>query len=148
MAKQKRSARLQVLLQLARLREEGAARSLAEHSEKLQQAQRQSRQLEQYGEEYAQQYAARAAQPLAMRELRNFQGFLRQLDDVQAQQLRAIEQRDAEREQARRQWLQLYQRRRVLDQIRARASAQEEAARERKLQSEFDDRFAAFARKP
>ncbi|EEF27329.1 conserved hypothetical protein, partial [Ricinus communis] len=59
-----------------------------------------------------------------------------------AQQQQVLALRDHEREQARQQWLQLYQRRRVLDQIRERAFAEEEAAYERKLQAQFDDRAA------
>lgn len=142
MATKKRSERLQVLLKLARMREESAARTLADHSEKLQQARRQGQQLTQYQSEYAQQFSSRAAQSMSMRDLRNFQGFFHQLDNVQAQQQQLVALRDHEREQARQEWLQLYNRRRVLDQIRERSRQQEEAVRERKLQAEFDDRAA------
>lgn len=142
MAKQKRSERLKVLLKLARMREENAARTLATSSEKLQQAERQGQQLAQYQREYEQQFSARSSQAISMRDLRNFQGFFRQLDSVQAQQQQVLALRDHEREQARQQWIELYQRRRVLDQIRERAYAQEEAAQERKLQAQFDDRAA------
>ncbi len=142
MAKQKRSERLKVLLKLARMREDGAARVLAENSEKLQQAQRQNQQLALYNQEYQQQYVARAGQAISMRDLRNFQGFFQQLDNVQVQQQNLLAQRSDEREQARLQWVQLYNRRRVLDQIRERSRHQEEAAHERKLQAEFDDRAA------
>ena len=142
MAKQKRSERLKVLLKLARMREENAARTLATSSEKLQQAERQGQQLSQYQHEYEQQFSARASQAISMRDLRNFQGFFRQLDSVQAQQQQVVALRDHEREQARQQWIALYQRRRVLDQIRERARAQEEAAQERRLQAQFDDRAA------
>jgi flagellar export protein FliJ len=140
--KKKRSERMKVLLKLARMREDGAARVLAANSEKLQQAQRQSQQLALYNQEYQQQFTAQAGQAISMRDLRNFQGFIRQLDGVQVQQQQLIEQRDAEREQARQQWIHEYHRRRVLDQIRERSRNEEEAARERKLQSEFDDRAA------
>lgn len=142
MAKQKRSERMKVLLKLAQMREDSAARTLAENSEKLQQAQRQSQQLAVYNREYQQQYTTRAGQAMSMRDLRNFQGFFQQLDNVQAQQQNLVAQRNDEREQARLQWVHLYSRRRVLDQIRERSRAEEEATRERKLQAEFDDRSA------
>lgn len=142
MAKKKRSERLQALLKLARMREEAAARSLAKNSEQLQQAQQQGRQLATYTSEYQQQFAARSQQSISMRDLRNFQGFIGQLDSVQAQQQRVVEQREHEREQARQQWLQTYHRSRVLDQIRQRSREQEDAVREKKLQAEFDDRAA------
>ncbi|MET0380149.1 MAG: flagellar export protein FliJ [Spongiibacteraceae bacterium] len=142
MAKQKRSERMKVLLKLAQMREDSAARTLAENSEKLQQAQRQGQQLALYNREYQQQYATRAGQAMSMRDLRNFQGFFQQLDNVQTQQQNLVAQRDEEREQARLQWVQLYNRRRVLDQIRERSRNEEEAVHERKLQAEFDDRAA------
>lgn len=138
----KRSERLLALLKLAHMREDSAARQLANSSEKLQQARQQSQQLATYSDEYQQQFQQRTQQSVSVRDLRNFQGFFRQLDSVQVQQHALIEQRNREREQARLQWLQLYHRRRVLDEIRERSKAQEEAARERKLQSEFDDRAA------
>jgi flagellar FliJ protein len=138
----KRSERLKSLLRLAQMREDNAARALAASSDKLAQARTQSQQLSQYSDEYQQQFAQRTQQAVSVRDLRNFQGFFRQLDTVQMQQQLLIEQRDREREQARQQWLQLYRRRRVLDDIRERARVQEEAARERKLQAEFDDRAA------
>lgn len=138
----KRSERLKSLLRLAQMREDNAARALAASSDKLAQARTQSQQLSQYSDEYQQQFAQRTRQAVSVRDLRNFQGFFRQLDTVQMQQQLLIEQRDREREQARQQWLQLYRRRRVLDDIRERARVQEEAARERKLQAEFDDRAA------
>lgn len=143
----KRSERLKSLLKLAQMREDNAARTLAASSDRLAQAQTQSQQLSQYSAEYQQQYVQRTQQALTVRDLRNYQGFFRQLDTVQAQQHLLIEQRDGEREQARQQWLQLYQRRRVLDDIRERARIQEEAARERKLQAEFDDRAARAPRR-
>ena len=138
----KRSERLRSLLKLAHMREDNAARNLAESSDKLQQARQQSQQLALYNNEYNQRFVERAQQVISTRDLRNYQGFFQQLDKVQIQQQLLIEQRDRERELARVQWLQLYQRRRVLDQIRERSRMQEEAARERKLQAEFDDRAA------
>lgn len=138
----KRSERLRSLLKLAQMREDNAARQLADNSEKLQQAQQQNQQLALYSDEYQQRYLAQVNQVVSVRDLRNFQGFFQQLDQVQVQQQRLIEQRDRERELARLQWLQLYNRRRVLDQIRERSKLEEEAVSERKLQSEFDDRAA------
>ena len=138
----KRSERLRSLLKLAQMREDNAARQLADNSEKLQQAQQQNQQLALYSDEYQQRYLAQVNQVVSVRDLRNFQGFFQQLDKVQVQQQRLIEQRDRERELARLQWLQLYNRRRVLDQIRERSKLEEEAVSERKLQSEFDDRAA------
>ena len=138
----KRSERLRSLLKLAQMREDNAARQLATNSEKLQQAREQNQQLALYNEEYQQRFLTQIDQPVSARNLRNFQGFFQQLDHVQVQQQHLIEQRDRERELARLQWLQLYNRRRVLDQIRERSKLEEDSVSERKLQSEFDDRAA------
>jgi flagellar FliJ protein len=138
----KRSERLRSLLKLAQMREDNAARQLAANSEKLQQAREQTQQLALYNEEYQQRFLTQIDQPVSARNLRNFQGFFQQLDHVQVQQQHLIEQRDRERELARLQWLQLYNRRRVLDQIRERSKLEEDSVSERKLQSEFDDRAA------
>lgn len=144
----KRSERLRALLKLAQMREDNAARQLAANSEKLQQAREQNQQLALYNDEYQQRFQAQVKQVVSVRDLRNFQGFFQQLDRVQEQQQHLIEQRDRERELARLQWLQLYNRRRVLDQIRERSKLEEESVSERKLQSEFDDRAARdFKRK-
>ena len=138
----KRSERLRSLLKLAHLREDNAARKLADSAEKLSQVKQQSRQLSLYNTEYQQQYRQRTQQQVSVRELHNYLGFFQQLDTVQLQQQMLVEQCDGELEEARRQWLQVYHRRRVLDDIRARSLVEEEAVRERKLQSELDDRAA------
>lgn len=137
---QKRSQRLLALLKLAKMREDSAARLLNERGQQLQQSQQQAQQLAEYNAEYQQKYDEQARQQISVRDLRNFQGFFRQLDNVQLQHQRLLEQRDREREQARQQWLALYHRRRVLTQIRERSLGEEEAVRERKLQADFDDR--------
>jgi flagellar protein FliJ len=138
----KSSQRLQVLLKLAALKEETAARRLAQDSERLQQAREQGRQLALYEQDYQQTFIERGAQTLNRQNLLNYQGFFRQLEHVQEQQGRTIEQRDRERENARLHWVQLYSRRRVLTQIRERRLALEQLAADKKLQSEIDDHTA------
>jgi flagellar export protein FliJ len=138
----KSSERLQVLLKLAALKEQTAARQLAQHSELLQQAQEQGRQLALYERDYQQNYIERGAQPLSRHNLLNYQGFFRQLEQVQTQQGRTIAHRDHEREAARANWVQLYARRRLLAQVRERRLALERLAAEKKLQREIDDHTA------
>lgn len=138
----KSSERLQVLLKLAALKEESAARQLAQQSERLQQAQEQGRQLALYERDYQQSFVERGAQTLSRQSLLNYQGFFRQLEQVQEQQGRTIAHRDYEREAARLQWVQLYARRRLLAQVRERRLALEMLAAEKKLQREIDDHTA------
>jgi flagellar FliJ protein len=139
MAKKKPSQRLQVLLRLAQMREQDAARELAAESERLQQAQEQGRQLALYEKDYQQGFVDRGAQTLNRQNLLNYQGFFRQLEHVQTQQQRNIEQRDREREAARLQWIEQYSRRKLLTRIRERRLAQEQLKADKKLQAEIDD---------
>lgn len=139
MAKKKASQRLQVLLRLAEMKEQNAARQLAADSDRLQQAKEQGRQLAVYEKDYQQGYVERGTQPLTRQHLLNYQGFFRQLEHVQTQQQRTIEQRDREREAARLQWIEQYSRRRLLTRVRERRLAQEQLKAEKKLQSEIDD---------
>lgn len=142
MAKKKPSDRLKVLLRLAEMKEQNAARRLAADSERLQQAQEQGRQLALYEKDYQQGYVDRGAQALTRQNLLNYQGFFRQLEQVQTQQQRTIEHRDHEREAARQQWVEQYSRRKLLMQIRERRLAVEQMKAEKKFQAELDDRTA------
>lgn len=140
------SERLRTLLKLAQMKEQQAARALGERSERLLQAQQQGRQLVEYCDEYQSQYAARATgQTFSRTDLLNYQGFFRQLEHVQEQQQRVIEQRNEEREQARGAWLELHTRRRLLAQVRERRLLREALEAEKKLQRELDDRSARGA---
>lgn len=136
----KSSERLRTLLQLTALRENQAARQLAASVERLQQAQQQSRQLSAYEQEYHQQYVSRGEQSFSRNDLLNYQGFFRQLEHAQSQQVQNINERADEREQARLAWLQLHARNRLLAQLRQRRLAREQLEEEKKLQRELDDR--------
>lgn len=138
----KSSERLRTLLKLAAMKEQFAARQLAASSERLQQAQQQSRDLAVYNTEYQSRYLEHGRRALSRTELLNYQGFFRQLDNAQTQQQAAIEQRDADRERARQAWLALYARRRLLAQVRERRLLREQLEEEKKLQRELDDRAA------
>lgn len=142
MAKKKASDRLEVLLRLAEMKEQNAARQLAADTERLQQAREQSRQLAVYEQDYQRGFVERGAQTLDPRSLRNYQGFFRQLEHIQVQQQRAVEQRDREREAARLRWIEQYSRRKLLTQIRARRLATEQLQADKKLQGEIDDHTA------
>lgn len=136
----KSSERLRVLLKLAGMREQAAARQLAASSEQLQQAQQQSRQLAQYERDYQQRYVDVGSGPVNRNFLLNYQGFFRQLEVVQVQQGRAIELRESDREQARLRWIETYAKRRLLTNVRKRRLADELQESEKKVQREIDDR--------
>ena len=144
----KSSQRLQALLKLAQLKEQQAARQLGEANGRLEQAQRQSSQLVQYRDEYQGQYLERTGgQSFSRRDLLNYQGFFQQLEHVQEQQQRVIEQRDGERDQARDAWLDLYSRRLLLQRVRERRLQREQQEADKKQQRELDDRAARRERR-
>jgi flagellar export protein FliJ len=124
------------------MKEQAAARQLAQGSERLQQAKEQGRQLALYEKDYQQSFVERGAQVLNRQHLLNYQGFFRQLEHVQEQQGHTIAHRDHERETARLQWVQLYARRRLLAQVRERRLVIERLAADKKLQREIDDHTA------
>lgn len=138
----KRSDRLQTLLKLAAMKEQAAVRQLAASAERLQQAKQQRQQLADYEHDYQQQYMQPREQPVHSSFLRNFQGFFRQLEHVQVQQDATITLRDHEREQARLRWVDLYTRRRLLNNVRERWLLEEALQSDKKLQRELDDRSA------
>lgn len=140
------SRRLQTLLRLADLRERDAAKALAAQSERLQQAEQQAQALARYEQEYQQDYSERGARSFSRRDLLNYQGFFRQLENARLTQERTVQLRDHEREQARLRWLQLNARRRLLAQLQERRLRQEEQEQERRLQRELDDRAARARR--
>lgn len=142
MAQKKRSDRLQTLLKLAAMKEQAAVRQLAASTERLSAAEQQLRQLADYQQDYEQRYVGQVGQSVDRRFFTNFQGFFRQLEGAQQQQELAIAHRDREREQARAQWIDLYARRRLLDNIRERWLRREELEVDKKLQRELDDRSA------
>lgn len=141
----KGSERLQTLLKLAAMREQVAARHLAQSNERLQQAAEQSRQLQQYEQDYQQRYVSDGATPVSRNFLLNYQGFFRQLETAQVQQQRAIQIREGDRELARQRWLEQYMKRRLLTQLRERRLTSEALTVEKKLQREFDDRASRQA---
>jgi|GEM_PF-664755 len=137
----KGSERLRMLLKLAAMKEQQAARQLGASSERLQQAEQQSRQLVQYRDEYQDQYVARTSgQSFSRSDLLNFQGFFRQLEQVQEQQTRVIDLRTDERERARQAWLETHTKRQLLTRVRERRLQKEALDAEKKLQRELDDR--------
>lgn len=141
MAKKKPSQRLAILLRLAQMREETAARQLGAASAQLAAAEQMSEQLASYEGEYHSSYLQRGAdEPMSRQQLLNYQGFFRQLQNARFTQRQAIEQSAAEREKIRQLWLAQHARRHLLGQIRDRRLLRENQQAEKRLQGELDDR--------
>lgn len=138
----KSSDRLRTLLKLAAMREDAAAKRLAQSNEQLLNAQQQSQQLQQYEQDYQQRYVESGTATVGKNFLLNYQGFFRQLEKAQVQQHRMIEMRKDDREKARLGWLEQYMKRRVLTRLREQRLATEASVVEKKMQRDFDDRAA------
>jgi flagellar protein FliJ len=136
----KSSERLQTLLKLVAMREQAAARQLMLSSERLQQAQQQSRQLQQYEHDYQERFVDLGSQPVTRNFLLNYQGFFRQLETAQTQQSHTIELRAGDREQARLRWIEQHAKHRLLSRVREQRLASEALDAEKKTQRELDDR--------
>ena len=137
-----RSKRLQVVLELARLRERQAARELAERIRQAASHQQQQTQLQDYQQEYRQTFQQQAQQPQSIARLSNFRAFYSNLDqaiDTQQERLHLAQQ---QQQQARAQWQSRYARQQNLGELMQRLAAEEERERELKLQREMDDRYA------
>lgn len=138
----KGSERLRTLLKLAAMREDAAAKRLAQSNEQLLNAKLQSQQLQQYEHDYQQRYTTTGAAPVGKNFLLNYQGFFRQLEKAQLQQHRMIELRESDREKARLSWLEQYMKRKVLTRLREQRLNSESLIVEKKIQRDLDDRAA------
>lgn len=138
----KGSDRLRTLLKLAAMREDAAAKRLAQSNEQLLNAKLQSQQLQQYEHDYQQRYTTTGETPVGKNFLLNYQGFFRQLEKAQLQQHRMIELREGDREKARLSWLEQYMKRKVLTRLREQRLASESLIVEKKIQRDLDDRAA------
>ncbi len=135
------SDRLTMLLRLAALREERAARQLGAATLQQQSEEQRRQQLVEYEREYQASYLQKGhEQPMSRSQLLNYRGFFHQLDQIQLHQARVVAERGAELEQARAAWLAQYAKRRLLTQVRDRARRQEEQQQEQRQQRELDDR--------
>lgn len=138
----KGSERLRTLLKLAAMREDAAAKRLAQSNEQLLTAQQQSRQLHEYEHDYQQRYVAGGSAAVGKSFLLNYQGFFRQLEKAQLQQHRMIELREDDREKARLGWLEQHMKRKALTRLREQRLSSEALVVEKKIQRDLDDRSA------
>lgn len=137
---EKTSKRLQIVLQLAKLKERQAAEKLASSIREVEAQQQQLEQLEQYKIEYGEQFQRRIDQSVSASQLSNFQNFYNNLEQVgdtqQERQVLVSQQRD----QARRQWQQQYSRQKNMETLIERKYQEEQLELDNQVQREQDDR--------
>ena len=136
----KRSERLKTVLKLAQLRQQQAAERLGEMTRNAQAQELQADQLKHYQLDYREHFKALGDNGASPSQLRNFQGFYRNLEQaIDTQGERALLARD-QREVARQQWQRQYAREKNLQKLVERRILEEELQLDKKLQREQDDR--------
>lgn len=136
----KSSKRLQTVLKLAQLRQQRAAEQLGVMTRNAQAQQQQAEQLKHYQLDYNEHFKTLALQVTNAGQLRNFQGFYRNLEQVIDTQGERVILASNQREAARAKWQQLYAREKNMQSLIARKLAGEALEEDKKQQREQDDR--------
>jgi len=136
----KQSERFQPVARVTQMKEEEAAKRLAEFVQTLEQQRSRLGDLEGYCGEYRKQFAAESAAGVTASRIQDFHAFLLNLDKAVEQQRAAIVRLEHEYEERKRQWLAARSRTQAIDQVVAGLRIKEQALENRKDQAEQDDR--------
>lgn len=131
-----RSDRLQPAVDQAQRRQKDALQRLADHQQKLAQAEQQWDELKRYRRDYSLGDGG-----LTVSALLNRQQFVERIDQAIIQQGRLVERLQRQMEAARQRWLQAHARESALDNVVDRFRTQERQHEERLEQSEVDERM-------
>ena len=135
----KRSLRLQPIVRLARMREDGAGRACGVRRNELADAERQLGELLAYRRQYLQRLDALGSGGVGAAELRALRRFIGALDEAIAQQRLRVEAACACLAGEERRWQELRARRKALDGVGERLSAEERRSEDREAQRESDE---------
>lgn len=131
---------LETVRQLAQRRTEDAAAELQGHSARLRAAEDKLKQLQGYRDEYRSAKANAMVQGIAMARLREFETFLRRIEEAIAAQTLEVQRAQVAWEAARVHWAEQYKREKAMDTLAERHAAEElvrEIRQDRKAQDEF-----------
>jgi flagellar protein FliJ len=131
-----RSERLQPAVDQAQRRQKDALQRLAEHQQKLAQAEQQWEELKRYRREYSLGDGG-----LTVSALLNRQQFVERIDQAIVQQGNLVERLQRQLEGARQRWLQAHARENALDSVVERLRTQEQQREQRLEQAEVDERM-------
>jgi flagellar protein FliJ len=131
-----RSDRLQPAVDQAQRRQKDALQRLADHQQKLAQAEQQWDELKRYRQDYSLSDGG-----LTVSALLNRQQFVERIDQAIVQQGRLIERLQRQVESSRERWLQANARENALDSVVERFRKQEEQREQRREQAEVDERM-------
>lgn len=136
---------LETVRMLAQRRTESAAGELQGHAGRLRAAETKLEQLRLYLGEYRQSRTAALEQGLTAARLREYDAFLARLDEAIVAQSLEVERARATWEAARVHWVEANKREKAMDALAVR-HAEEEQARENRLDRKVQDEFAARVR--
>ena len=135
-----RSERLSVVLGLAERQKEAADRYLAESQQRLQHAETQLIQLQDYMLEYQQQFTQAGQRGLTTDQLRQHQAFIGRLEQAMRQQHETIRVARQQLEQVKQYWQSVYARYKGIQKLTDKAVYSEQAVRDKREQQAIDER--------
>lgn len=137
---QSRSQRLGVVLDLSQRQKEAADRYLADAQQRLQQAEAQLIQLQNYMLEYQQQFTQAGRQGMTTNALQQHQAFIGRLEHALRQQHGTIRAAKLQLEQIKRYWQGVYARFKGIEKLTCKARTEEQNQRDKREQREIDER--------
>lgn len=140
MSAKKSSQRLQVVLQLAHIKQQQAAERLAQATRALESSRQQTEQLISYQVEYNEQFTAKQGQALDAAQLRNYLRFYKDLDGAVISQQQRNEISDQNLDFHRKHWQKAYGREKNLESLIAEKKIIEAKQQDDKEQRALDDR--------
>jgi len=135
-----RSQRLGVVLGLAERQKEAADRYLAESQQRLQHAETQLVQLQDYMLEYQQQFTQAGQRGLTTDQLRQHQAFIGRLEQAMRQQHETIRVARQQLEQVKQYWQSVYARYKGIQKLTDKAVCSEQLVRDKREQQAIDER--------
>ncbi|TVQ70949.1 MAG: flagellar export protein FliJ [Oceanospirillales bacterium] len=135
-----RSQRLGVVLGLAERQKEAADRYLAESQQRLQHAETQLVQLQDYMLEYQQQFTQAGQRGLTTDQLRQHQAFIGRLEQAMRQQHETIRVARQQLEQVKQYWQSVYARYKGIQKLTDKAVYSEQLVRDKREQQAIDER--------
>jgi len=136
----KRSKRLQIVLDLAEKKKQQADQFLAASRQRVEQDNKTMLQLEQYMSEYHANYLGVNAEGCSGAQLHAQQAFMQKIQDAQNTQKQAMEQNRKELEVVEQHWKETYARLQGISKLTDKVRKQELQEQEKALQKQIDER--------
>ena len=136
----RRSKRLEVVLGLAQKQRDAADRYLAESRQRLQQAETQQVQLQNYMLEYQQQFTQAGQQGMTTDRLRQHQAVIGRLEQALRQQQETIRVARQQLEQVTQYWQSVYARFKGIEKLTDKVRQGEQLAQDKREQQQVDER--------